>query len=308
MENFDQLFQGLREDSRLEDVRDGQMSLDVQDASQSSSGDVVEVPDRLNSDPAASVVDQNCLLLDAGAALGGSVAMAAEKTISKRELISCHTLLPHPLLILDPKSRQSDNPSAMEPGEEEKEEGQVDAPFSADVTMPRDQHLFRELDNEEEGVTGPTHIGTSHPLPPGSVTSTRQLAYGSLHLQPSYNIGRLLDPLPSESCDLTHPLPGAGVSSDVCPTKRSVNSYLDLCREHLGFSPDECQAALELYQQILGAGKRGVAEAELVSGYHGNCGGGRSLEEHIECLMNFEMVSKKKPRLSGIFIFLKFLL
>lgn len=237
-------------------------------------------------DPAVSLVDQSCLQLDGSFSLGGSIAKAVEKSISKRELVTCHTLLPHPLFEMSSSTEQFSL-------EEEEKMGSDHASLSGKLTTPMlNSVLQQELEEEEEGEEQEVGVA-SHPVCNEGTNLLAQAAgsgamnFGSLQLQPSLNIGRLLDPLHPPSCDLPHPFLEASGNR---PTNRSMASYLSICRDHLSFSEEECVCAVVLSRRIQEAGERGVMVAELTDSCYGNSGG-RSLQDHIMTLLNFEMVS-----------------
>ncbi len=245
-------------------------------------------------DPGISSVGGDSLQLDGGSSLGGSVAMALEKTVSKRDLVKCHTLLPHPL---------------FEPGKEYFSLGSKGAvERTGGMTTPLlNSVLKRELSDaeEEEEERGGASSHGNHRLEAGGVLNLLEQAnisgsmnHGTLLLQPALSISRLLGfgsshdlprPLPETSHDLSLSFDLAEASANQ-PTNRSVASYLRLGRAHLGFTEGESSCAQELYDRIEEAGERGVEEVELMDRFHGDVRGGRGLQDHITALLNFEMV------------------
>lgn len=234
-------------------------------------------------DPAISLVGEGCLRLDGSRCLGGSVAMALDKIVSKRDLLSCRTLLPHPL---------------FEQGQEYfPAEG---SPHSAELTTPLLSSILEETRSEMEEGEGEEGVSNIPPQATGTGLNvfiqshgTGSLSHGPLDLRPALNIGRLLESADSGvagSCDRPfHPLLEAARN---CPTSRSLSSYLELCRCHLGFSERETEHAQKLYERIEGAGEGGVEEAWLEESYRDNSPScERSHQDYIQAFINFEMVS-----------------
>jgi hypothetical protein len=263
---------------------------------------------RTPDDPAISLVDNDRVLLDGSCAVGGSVAMALQKTACKRDLLSCRTILPNPLF-------QQGQEFFPEEGEEEGEGGA--ARDTMELTTPLLSNILREtrreVEREGEGS------GTD---PPSQVTGTGlnvfvqshgtgMLNYGPIDLHPTLNIGRLLNPADSagavscdqsprpvleagmqnfptavRSCDQSpHSLPEAKAGTRNSPAAvcdqsphplpeagmkdcLSLSSCLELCRNHLSFSESEAEHARDLYQRIEVAGEEGVEEVWLEASCH----------------------------------------
>lgn len=287
MQNFDRLFQKLRGDCGVGGALAARLGAAGEEGSQG--------PGEEGRDSAVSVMDGDGLVVDGCTAWGGSVAMALEKVAcsSGRELAGCHTLLPHPLLEVVPGYELTGEEEEVA-GEKEGGggEGERHAP-SVGLATPSLTMLQQDMEEEEEGegegAEKVQEVGVAGQSEGFSIpTVTGRVAHGSLLLHPACNVGKLLDPLdPAQSCDLPHPLLEA---SEGRPSEQSVTSYLDLCRQHLGFGDNECEFALGLYQRIQEAGEGGVEEAGLAESCHGDHTGGRSLQDHVTALLNFEMV------------------
>ena len=284
---------------------------------QAVQGALQEVVQGAVNDPAISLVNEDCLQLDGGTSLGGSAAMALEKIVSQRALVSCHTLLPCPLFVAGQGHFPQD-------GAGEGEEQHSDSTsLSGELTTPLfDSALQRGLSEEEEGEEKEVqlHFGDGRWSGTGvnMLVQSNQggsLCYGPIQLCPSLNVGRLLDcadtasrdqPLashdqPSASRDqpsVSHDQPSASHdqsrfvldATENRPTNRSLCSYLELCRGHLGFDEGECHYVDTLYGKIKDAGKVGVEEEELEESCRDNHSG-RSFQDHVTALVNFEMVS-----------------
>ena len=122
------------------------------------------------------------------------------------------------------------------------------------------------------------------------ITEISAQNHGSLTLDLSLPWSSLLDPLPEEETPPTGWDEAPPIAAT--PTSLSLDAYLDLCGHHLRMSESELKLNSEIYRVIEEKGERGVGEAEIRG-----CGllkphpfGGLSLADHVQCLLNFEMV------------------
>lgn len=247
-------------------------------------------------DPGISVVSGDCLRMDGSSCLGGSVAMVLEKIVSERDLLSCHTHLPQLLF---------EQGQEFFPAEGEEEDH---TSHSAEMTTPLLSSIFQDSRSEigdgeeemevegegegEEGMSG----GRSVPHITGTGLNvfiqshgTGNLNTGPLDLHPELSIGRLLDPVDSAAV-ISHDQPTTETVMNR-PICRSLSSYLDICRRHLGFSERETEHAQKLYRKIEEGGEVGVEEVWLEESCHDSApASGRSHQDYIEAFVNFEMV------------------
>ena len=197
-----------------------------------------------------------------------------------------------------------------------------DAPVSREIIRPLpDSDVPQEqVASEDENVEAVTNEGDALPLFQ-EVGMSAVVRHGPLMLYPSLSIGRLLDPLhPSssssssssdlphphfphsschQSCDVPPPLGEEPVHPPICsdkvsyltPTNRNVESYISVCCDHFNFTSAECVYTRELYGTIEEAGEGGVEEEELWR-VCANGRSGRAKQDHLNLLVNLEMVSK----------------
>ena len=249
-------------------------------------------------DPGISLVGGDCVRLDGSSCLGGSVAMALEKTVSERDLFSCHTLLPHLLF---------EQGQEYFPADEEEEEEDHASHSTTALTTPLFSSILQEtrsemedgegeMEGEGEGEEGMSS-GRNVPQMTGTGLNvfiqshgTGNLNYGPLDLHPELSIGRLLDPAGS-AADVSHDQSAVETMMNR-PICRSLSSYLEICRHHLGFNERETEHAQKLYRKIEGGGEVGVEEAWLEESCRDSTpAGGRSHRDYVEAFVNFEMVS-----------------
>ena len=108
----------------------------------------------------------------------------------------------------------------------------------------------------------------------------------------------LLDPLPDETppASLARWAEETPPGSDTPKSPLSLDAYLNLCRDQLGMSEREVSFNSQLYHLVEEGGERGRGEEELRSLLPLPPSSSLSLADHIQCLLNFEMVGGERVK------------
>ena len=188
-----------------------------------------------------------------------------------------------------------------------------------------DEEDAMEFEEEEEG-SHPTEEGAAASQSLSAAAKYRGigalfnfgagvLRYSHVDLVPGFSIGKLLEPIPDpERANVIDSASQEGVllSTDSSRTKQSsiehstvessngsdggkmltLEDYLVLVERELGFSSDDVEFARQLYN-LIEAGERWGVERELLCTHTSlrSLAHQMSLEDHIQTLLNFEMVS-----------------
>ena len=123
------------------------------------------------------------------------------------------------------------------------------------------------------------------------VDEASALRHGSVNIELKLSCGNVLSPLSVESSHHTVPPPQETSLVTDNLQRLSLNGYLDICKTHLQFGEMDILFAKTLYEVIDGTAEKGIPLINLQD--HPtlrNVAHSFSLEHHIQCLLNLEMV------------------
>ena len=124
------------------------------------------------------------------------------------------------------------------------------------------------------------------------VNETAVLRHGSVDIDIGLNWAKLLDPLPDENLKTRHFNSDVTVDDDVVDPM-SLEEYLKICETHLQFSESDLDFVRVLYELVHASGERGVPLVELqTSPILNSFDHVLSVPDHIQSLLNFQMVKK----------------
>ena len=193
----------------------------------------------------------------------------------------------------DERKKEEENEEKGEPDGREKEAEVGEREVGKGDTLEGDE----EEEEEEEGKMVALSRGSRHPRTGMGtllqITDNSTQNHGSLTLDLNLPWATLLDPLPEEQAPPTSADWAEATPTDT-PTALLLPEYLALCRQHLSMSESELSFQTDLYGVIEERRDRGISWAEL-SG-RGLLpllpATGLTLTDHVQNLLNFEMVSE----------------
>ena len=181
----------------------------------------------------------------------------------------------------------------LEEDEERRKREEDEGIETGEKTSVREVEGEDEEEEEEEGEKSTSKysgagVGSLLRVGDNSVQN-----HGSLTFDLSLPWSSLLDPLPDELA----PPSLARLAEEAPPTldtPLSLETYLGLCRQHLRMSGEETDFNTVVYRCVEGGGERGREEGEMGGLLPSLPPSSRlSLSDHIQCLLNFEMVRGK---------------